>query len=151
MANVELLQFWHWLALGLGLLLVDVLIVGASVLMWLGIAALFTGVMAWLLPGLIGWQAELVIFGVASVVSVLLWRRLDARKQKEPVINRARGVEHIGRVVLLEEAIVGGNGRIRLDDTLWTVSGADMPAGTAVRITAQNGNSFDVVRQETVS
>lgn len=142
--NVELLQYWHWLIFGLGLLLVDVLIAGASVLMWLGIAALFTGAVSFLLPGIVGWQAQLVLFGVSAVASVFVWRRFDKRDPNAPVVNLRRGAEYVGRVVLLEEAIVGGSGRVRIDDTLWSVSGPDTPAGAQVRITAQDGNSFTV-------
>jgi membrane protein implicated in regulation of membrane protease activity len=40
----------------------------------------------------------------------------------------------------LEAAIVNGHGRIRLGDTLWRVSGPDLPAGTHVRVKAvENG------------
>jgi len=142
--NVETLQYWHWLAFGLGLLLVDVLIAGASVLMWLGIAALFTGAVAFLLPGIVGWQAELVIFGVSSVASVFVWRRYDKRDPGAPVVNLRRGAEYVGREVLLEEAIVGGAGRVRIDDTLWAVRGPELPAGSKVKITGQDGNQFIV-------
>ncbi|MFZ5723695.1 MAG: NfeD family protein [Pseudomonadota bacterium] len=144
MSGVETVQYWHWLAFGLGLLLVDVLIAGATVLMWLGIAALVTGAAAFLLPGLIGWQAQLVLFAVTAVASVFLWRRFDKRKPGGPTVNVRRGAEHIGRVVTLEEAIVGGHGRVRIDDTLWAVRGGDLPSGSRVRITAQDGNVFDV-------
>lgn len=142
--DVQGFEYWHWLTIGILLLVAEVMVAGTSFLMWIGFAALFTGVVTFLLP--VVWQMQLVIFGVAAVASVLLWRRYvkDVPVQGGDTLNR-RGAEHIGRVVRLEEAIVGGQGRIRLDDTLWLARGADAPAGASVRIVAQDGNVFDVV------
>ena len=144
--SVQGLEYWHWLTLGILLLIAEVMVGGASFVMWIGFAAIFTGVVSLLVPFVMVWQVQLVVFGVASVASVLLWRRYikDVPVAGGVVLNK-RGAEYIGRVVPLEEAIVAGNGRIRIDDTLWGVQGADAPAGTLVRLVAQNGNVFDVV------
>jgi len=143
--SVESLQYWHWLTFGILLLIADVAVAGTSFMMWIGFAALFTGLVSLMLPGLLIWQLQLVLFGVSAVASVLLWRRYV---KDEPVaggvVLNHRGAEYIGRVVHLEEAIVGGQGRIRVDDTMWSVRGRDAPAGAAVRILAQDGNTFDV-------
>lgn len=146
--NVEGLVYWHWLALGLLLLVAEVAVGGASFLMWIGFAALATGVLALVVP-VLGWQLQLLVFGTGSVASVFLWRRFvkDRDTADAPVLNR-RGAEYIGRVVHLEEAIVDGRGRVRIDDTLWAVRGKDAPAGAAVRILAQDGNQFDVLPLE---
>ena len=142
---MQSLEYWHWLTLGAALLLAEVAAGGASFLMWLGFAALFTGVATFLLPALMPWQVQLVVMSVASVASVWLWKRYvkDAPVEGGVTLNR-RGAEHIGRVVPLEEAIVGGQGRVRLDDTLWTVRGVDAPAGANVRLLRQDGNAFEV-------
>ncbi|MFZ5756999.1 MAG: NfeD family protein [Pseudomonadota bacterium] len=136
-------QYWHWLILGVLLLVAELAAAGSSFMMWIGFAALATGVLAFLLP--IGWPVELVLFAVFSVLSVWLWKKYvkEAPAPDAPILNR-RGAEHVGKVVRLEEAIVGGSGRIRIDDTLWTVRGDDAPAGSKVRIRAQDGNLFDV-------
>lgn len=146
MEAVASIEYWHWLLLGLFLLVVEVSFAGGSYLMWLGFAALATGVISLLLGALMGWQAQLVLFGVLSVASVLLWRRYarDVDTRDAPVLNQ-RGFHHIGRTVPLEDPITGGRGRVRIDDTLWMVRGEDMPAGTRVRIVAQDGNIFEVV------
>lgn len=142
---MQSLAYWHWLTLGVVLLLAEVAVGGASFLMWVGFAAIFTGVLAFLLPAVMGWQAQLVVMSVASVASVWLWKRYvkDAPVEGGVTLNR-RGAEHVGRIVPLEEAIVGGEGRVRLDDTLWSVRGADAPAGARVRIVRQDGNAFEV-------
>lgn len=143
--TLQAMDYWHWLTFGVVLLIAEVAVGGASFLMWVGFAALFTGVLTLILPPVMVWQLQLVVFGISSVASVLLWRRFVKDKPVAGgVVLNKRGSEHIGRVVALEEAIVGGRGRIRLDDTLWNVRGVDAPAGSHVRIVAQDGNLFDV-------
>jgi len=143
--SIQGLEYWHWLTFGILLLIAEVMFGGASFVMWIGFAAIFTGVVSLILPAVMIWQLQLVVFGISSVASVLLWRRYvkDVPVEGGIVLNK-RGAEYVGRVVHLEEAIVGGNGRIRIDDTLWGVQGADAPAGAQVRIVAQNGNIFRV-------
>lgn len=143
--SVQSIEFWHWLSLGIVLLIAEVAVGGASFLMWVGFAALFTGLVTWLLPALMPWEMQLLVFSVASVASVLAWHRYvkDVPVAGGVMLNK-RGMEHVGTVVALEEAIVGGSGRVRIDDTLWNVLGADAPAGSRVRIVAMDGNAFRV-------
>jgi hypothetical protein len=42
----------------------------------------------------------------------------------------------VGRDFLLERAIVNGAGAIRVHDSVWRVTGPDLPAGARVRVTA---------------
>ena len=55
-----------------------------------------------------------------------------------------RGQSLIGRTATLEQPIAEGRGRIRLDDTMWSVQGPDLPVGTRVRVTASNGRDLTV-------
>ena len=45
----------------------------------------------------------------------------------------------VGRIAIVEQAIVGGRGRLTLDGTTWSVQGPDMPVGTRVKITQAQG------------
>jgi hypothetical protein len=65
-----------------------------------------------------------------------------------PFLNR-RGDQHIGRVYRLEEAVRNGRGKARVGDSLWLVSGEDMPAGTEVKVTAVEGTVLQVERTQT--
>ena len=65
--------FWLWLILGFVLVGAEVMMPGAF-LLWPGIAALLTGMVAYSMPGL-GWQALAVLFAVLTVASALLGRR----------------------------------------------------------------------------
>lgn len=130
---------WLWIIGGLVLAGAEILLPGIF-LIWLGLAALLTGLGAALLP--MPWQAQVLVWAVLSLASVALATRLN-RRRAEPVLNRAdRGL--VGREAVLAEAIVGGAGALRLDDTYWRVSGPDLPAGTRVRITGLAGTVLTV-------
>ncbi|KXF76071.1 hypothetical protein ATN84_14225 [Paramesorhizobium deserti] len=135
---VSQLGAWNWIVLGIVLLLLELLTPGIF-FVWLGIAALIVGALA-LFPGTVlgfGWQAQIILFLVLSVVSVLIGRRYfssESEESDQPLLNR-RGEQLIGQTATLKEPIVDGHGRIRLGDTLWRVKGPDMKTGTRVRVT----------------
>ena len=62
----------------------------------------------------------------------------------QPLLNR-RGAQLIGRIATLAEPIKDGRGRIRIGDTLWRVSGPDLPAGTRVRVKAATDTDLELV------
>jgi len=138
---------WGWWALGLMLLAAEIVAPGMF-LVWIGIAAILTGAVSLLLweTSFWIWQVQLVCFAVLSVVAVFAGRRLLARSGEtsdEPLLNQ-RGARLIGRTAVLEKPIAEGRGRIRLDDTTWTVSGPDLPAGARVKVTGSSGGQLTV-------
>lgn len=62
---------------------------------------------------------------------------------EDPDLNR-RGARQVGRVVVLEQAIIAGRGRVRLGDGWWSVEGPDLPAGSRVRIVSVRGQVLAV-------
>ena len=80
--------------------------------------------------------------------SATQYRILDLRRHPtgtdHPLLNR-RGEQYIGRVFTLDEAIVNGTGKLRIDDTIWKVNGDDLAAGTAVKVSAAKGVILQVV------
>lgn len=133
------LGFWRWIVLGLVLLAVE-LIAPGTVLLWLGIAAIGVGLIAFVAAP--GWQIELLLFaGLGLAASTGWWlhgRRDNAASSDQPMLNR-RAERHVGRRFTLTEPIVGGEGRIRIDDTVWRVAGPDLAAGTAVTVIRVEG------------
>jgi membrane protein implicated in regulation of membrane protease activity len=51
----------------------------------------------------------------------------------------------VGRTGIIEEAIVAGRGRLKIDETTWSVEGPDMPAGTRAKIAGARGTVLMVV------
>jgi len=60
-----------------------------------------------------------------------------------PFLTR-RTEAFVGRVFTLEKPIANGVGHVRIDDTIWRVSGPDMPAGSRVRIVRTEGANLFV-------
>ncbi|SNS63247.1 MULTISPECIES: NfeD family protein [Pseudomonas] len=133
------LTFWDWLALGTLLLILEVFGAGGY-LLWIGVAAAGVGIITYVIPAL-PWALQFVLFAVLSVLSAVLWWRRQRNAGKisdQPGLND-RGSELLGRQFALHEAISSGRGKIKAGDTLWLVSGPDLPVGSAVRVTGQNG------------
>ena len=137
-------SFWYWWVLGLILLILEVFAPGAFFL-WMGISAGVVGVIAWLVPSLsIEWQ--MLIFTVIAIVSVVGWRayiRKNPVVTDQPALNR-RGEQYVGRVFTLDNPIVNGVGKIRVDDTMWRIEGADCGAGEKVRVVGVDGVNLKV-------
>ncbi|HVI27789.1 NfeD family protein [Hansschlegelia sp.] len=142
---VVALGAWRWFVFGL-LLLTAELIIPGSVLLWLGIAAILVGFVAFLFDP--GWQIELVAFAVLGLVAAIAWWRIgrprDEPSDERPMLNR-RAERQIGRVFTLEAPIAGGDGRVRIDDTSWRISGPDLPSGTRVKVVAVDGATLLVL------
>jgi membrane protein implicated in regulation of membrane protease activity len=145
---LEGLQFWHWMILGLGLAVIEVLAPGTFFL-WLGIAAGATGLVLLVLPDT-GWQIQLLVFGVLSVAIVAGWRLYQKRhptRSDDTTLNR-RGEQYVGRVFTVEQAIVNGRGAVKVGDSLWRAEGPDLPAGASVKVTAVAGTVLRVEKAE---
>jgi len=135
------LDYHHWLVLGLLLLALDVF-VGGRLLMWSGFLALMVGFLVLLLPlmGVYpGWDMQFLMFFVALLVGVYLWRR-DLRSQT----LRDAGAVPLGSEVVLVSAIYQGRGEVRINGSVFSVIGPDLPAGSAVRIVARDAMVFRV-------
>jgi len=132
---MEFLDQYGWWTAGLLLLTAEVLVPGIF-LMWFGLAALLTGVVDLLVPGL-DWRWQAVVFSVLSVALVFALERESDR----PELNR-RLHSLIGQTANLIRPIENGHGEVRIGDTLWRVTGPDLPAGTRVRVVAVDERSM---------
>ena len=65
------IEFWHWWALGVVLIIVEVFAPG-FVFAWLAVAAGLTGLVLFFAPGL-SWQVQLLAFAGLAVASVVGW------------------------------------------------------------------------------
>ncbi|MFL9584568.1 NfeD family protein [Stenotrophomonas sp. AB1(2024)] len=133
-----------WGALALVLFAAEALAPGAFML-WIGIGAAAVFVLVAVFADIpLLWQV--VAFALLSVVSIQCyrqWGRKRARETDAPLLNR-RAEQLIGRVVALDQPIVAGIGRAKVDDAFWVVAGPDLPAGTPVRVVAVDGMTLKV-------
>ena len=137
---------WSWFIVGLLLLIGEILIPGV-LLIWFGSAALvigtltlapFTDVSWW------PWQAQVVAFGVLSLVFVMVGNKLfptNTANDEASNINDPLG-RFLGSEASLDEPIENGVGRVKLGDTMWRVRGNDLPAGAKIRVTGSDGSSL---------
>ena len=136
---LDSLQFWHWWILAAVFAGIEILAPGVFFI-WLAAAAALTGLSALFIP--MGWQIEALIFAVLAVASVVFWRsylkKNGSKDDPAAKLNR-RGDQMIGRTAVLSEPIQNGRGKARIDDSVWRVEGADLPAGTQVKVTGVDG------------
>ena len=136
--TIEWLGAWTWFIGGVLLLILEVLAPGTFFL-WFGVAAIVTGIVAMIHD--FGWQTELILFAVLAIVFVVVGRRYfsyDSKRSDQPLLNE-RAARLVGRDFTLAEPIVGGAGKLRIEDSTWRIAGPDLPSGTRVRITGHDG------------
>ena len=99
MRTVELTQVtdllaapWFWLAIGCVLLVIEMLMPG-TMMLWFGVGALLTALLAWLIPGDLPW-VNLLLFGLSSLLGLILGRNVWKRflSQSEDTDLNDRGV-----------------------------------------------------------
>ncbi len=130
---------WAWIVAGAVLLALE-LVVPGGFLLWLGVAGIITGIATMIWPSL-DWAVEFVIFGGLSLVLIIVWMRFFKNRESpsdRPYLNRRADV-FIGHEAVLNEPIRDGFGRLSLGDTVWRVTGPDLPAGQKVRVVSADG------------
>ncbi|MCF7482663.1 NfeD family protein [Vibrio sp. J1-1] len=134
------ITFWHWLALGFGLLAVE-LLGTAGYFLWLGLSALLVGILLSLMP--ISWQLQWLSFATFSLVTTWLWWRRQWKKDKQDDQSRDLNQKYkqlIGQTLTIDEDFSVGLNRIHVADTTWSAqSDQPLPAGTRVKIVAVKG------------
>jgi membrane protein implicated in regulation of membrane protease activity len=138
---------WSWLIFGVVLLGAEILVPG-NFLVWVGLAGVITGGISLILweASWWGWQIQWLVFAVLSAISVFIGRRWLIRSNassEEPLLNQ-RGASLIGRTADLIDPIVNGHGRVKIGDTVWIVTGPDLPAGRKVKVVGSHGSGLTV-------
>lgn len=134
----------YWLAAALLLGVAELLIPGVF-LVFLAVAAAVTGVALIALPALPP-AAQFGAFAVWSMVTVAIgrrWYRDYPVATSDPLLND-RAARMIGAVVIVEDPIEHGRGRVRIGDGTWPARGPDTPVGAQVRIVAVEGGMVTV-------
>lgn len=135
---------WHWLILAVTLIILEIFISG-FVLFWLGLAAAIVGIILAAFPGM-NWETQLVIFSIFSVLSIILWFKYGKNRGAEsdrPTLNK-RGEQYVGRTFTLNEPIIDGIGKIKVDDSSWRIAGDDAEIGEKVKVVGIESTTLKV-------
>ncbi len=136
--------YWHWLILAVALIILEILMPGAYFL-WMGISAAVVGAAMFIFPTMT-FLAQVLIFAILSVITVVMYksyRKKNPLVTDQPALNR-RGEQYVGQSFTLTEPIVNGEGKIKVDDSTWKITGADIDAGETVRVIAIEGTTLIV-------
>jgi membrane protein implicated in regulation of membrane protease activity len=135
---------WLWLIGGIVLLIAEVIAPGFF-LMFIGAAAIATGLLSLLLP--VGIPLQLAMFAILAVVLVRVGgRRAYASKydfSTDPLLNDRAG-RLLGTVVTVVQPVDAHGGRVRVGDGEWSARGGPAAAGERVRIVDIDGNCLKV-------
>lgn len=131
-------NYWLWLAAGLTLAVLEILVPGVY-LIWLAAAALITGGLSFLFG--FGWPLEIISFVSLALIAVYSARRyfsFQAIVSSDPLLNQ-KGGRMVGEIALVVQPIEGGSGRVKVGDSEWIAHGPDTSAGERVRISGNDG------------
>ncbi len=130
---------WLWMIGGVVLLMAELIAPGVF-LVFIGAAALATGLFALLFD--LGAASQLALFALYSIIAVMVGRRVYANQvveSSDPLLND-RAARLVGRSVHVITPIDEHSGRVRVGDSEWSARGGPAEAGERVRITGVEGN-----------
>ena len=143
MNGFDLEPQWMWL-LGAIFLGIAELIVPGVFLIWLAAAAAATGLVALAFGVGLPFQfAAFALFSIASVYFGRRWYLKNPMPSADPMLND-RAARLTGRTVVVAQAIVNGEGRVRVGDGVWSCRGPVCAEGSRVRITGADGSCLTV-------
>ena len=134
---------WWWLLAAALLALIELVAPGIFSI-WIAAAAAATGlaVMATGLP----LAFQLALFALLSMAAVYAGRRWYDRNpvhSSDPLLND-RTARLVGQTVTVVSAIRGGEGRVKVGDSVWAARGPDADEGSRVRVTGADGTCLRV-------
>lgn len=119
---IEIL-WWHWLAAGLAVLAIDLMLINTYYLLWLGLGALLVGIFKYFIPEL-SVVGQIGSWGGISILLIVLWVRL---RKKFTGLTRSGEILDVGGVIVEWHK---GRGRIRFqrpygDSDVWNANSTE--------------------------
>lgn len=133
-----------WIVAGLVLIAVETIAPGFF-LLWLGLAAIATGLTGLLVA--LGWQGAALLFVLYAAISIAIgWKLMGSRFRAlsdAPNLSH-RGQALIGREFTLDRPLISGEGQMKIADSVWRITGPDMVTGAMVRVVRIDGATLVV-------
>lgn len=134
-----------WAVLALVLIALETFSPG-MLFLWTGFAA--AGVWLVLMLGVpMSIMVQVIVFVLLSFISVgVYWKFFRKMNQDSdrPLLNQ-KGRQMIGKIFVLDTAMVNNQGRIKIGDTIWQVQGENCPQGSLVKVTAIDNGILKVI------
>jgi membrane protein implicated in regulation of membrane protease activity len=144
MTGLPLEPGWLWLIGGVVLLIAEIIAPGFF-LVFIGAAAIVTGILALLLGVPVALQ--MAIFAVLAFLAARFGgRRAYASRydySADPLLND-RAARLLGKIVVVTQAVNSHGGRVRVGDSEWSARGTAAAVGDRVRIVDIDGNCLKV-------
>ena len=150
MTGLPLEPGWLWLIGGVVLLIAEIIAPGFF-LVFIGGAAIVTGILALLLGVPVALQ--MAIFAVLAFLAARFGgRRAYASRydySADPLLND-RAARLLGKIVVVTQAVDSHGGRVRVGDSEWSARGTAAAVGDRVRIVDIDGNCLKVEPEHVV-
>lgn len=133
-----------WIVLGLVLIAVETIAPGFF-LLWLGLAAVATGLTMLLVT--LGWQGAALLFVLYAAISIAIgWKLMGSRfrSPSDAAQLNNRGPALVGQTFTLDRPLLGGEGQMKVGDSVWRITGPDMVKGATVRVSSIDGATLVV-------
>ncbi|WP_309601627.1 NfeD family protein [Sphingomonas sp.] len=136
---------WMWAIGGLVLLIAEIVAPGFF-LVFLGVAAIATGLFTLLFD--LGLAPQLVLFVIYTALALMIGKRWYAEPDHadQSIKLNDPSKRMIGKIVTVVDPVDDNGGRVKVGDGEWTARGGPAAAGEKVRIIEVDGNSLSVVR-----
>ena len=141
----ETILWWHWILLGLILLIVE-MSTGTFMILGLGVAAILVGIVDNIFP--ISFSTELIVWMGLSILSIIIWFKFFIRK---PVSHSGQSNYKLDTLGMVTEDIQPhSRGKVKFDkpvlgNTLWpATSQLHIKENTRVKIVEINGQLIEV-------
>ena len=143
MMGIDLHAGWLWAIGGLILLIAEIIAPGFF-LVFLGVAAIATGLFTLLFD--LGLGPQLALFVVYTALAVMIGKRWYGEPDSDdPSIKLNEPAKRlVGKTVTVVEAVDDHGGRVRVGDGEWSARGGPAAAGERVKVTGVDGNCLTV-------
>ena len=141
----ETVLWWHWIVLGIALLIWD-MTMGTFFILGLGVAAIIVGVLDIFLD--LSFTVELTIWMILSILAITAWFKWF---REEPVTDSGQSNYRLDTLgVVMEDIQPHSRGKVTFDtpvlgNTNWhAISKVDIDKGSRVKIVQINGQLIEV-------